>query len=68
VSRAGRLGWSLDELLGPHNADLEPEQVDLICRTFADAGVPLWVPFTQSSAFRGPIGQSVHGGNGKNGM
>jgi hypothetical protein len=40
VTREGRLGWVLNKPLGPKNSELEPGQIDLIWRTFADAGVP----------------------------
>jgi hypothetical protein len=39
VTREGRLGWVLNKPLGPKNSELEPGQIDLICSTFANAGV-----------------------------
>jgi hypothetical protein len=39
VRRAGRLGWTLCTPLGPRNTELGSEQLALIYRTFAAAGV-----------------------------
>jgi hypothetical protein len=38
--RHGRLGWFLDEVKGPRNADLDPDQVEVIAAAFACVGVP----------------------------
>lgn len=40
MTRYGRLGWSLSEVLGPGNTELDSEQLRQITRAFADAGVP----------------------------
>jgi hypothetical protein len=40
VTRHGRLGWFLSEVLGPENVELAPHQLQPICRAFADAGIP----------------------------
>jgi hypothetical protein len=40
VRRHGRLGWFLDEVNGPHNSEIGPEQVAAIRRAFAEVGVP----------------------------
>ena len=39
VWRHGRLGWFLDEVKGPRNANIEPEQRAIIDTAFADVGV-----------------------------
>ena len=39
VCRHGRLGWFLDEVKGPRNANIEPEQRAIIDTAFADFGV-----------------------------
>src|ERR1700730_12919053 len=38
--RHGRLGWFLDEVKGSRNADLDPDQVEVIAAAFARVGVP----------------------------
>jgi hypothetical protein len=38
--RHGRLGWFLDEVEGPRNADLHPDQVEVIASAFARVGIP----------------------------
>jgi hypothetical protein len=40
VGRHGRLGWFLDEVKGPQNIEIEPEQLKVIGATFAGIGVP----------------------------
>ncbi|MET4765220.1 hypothetical protein [Bradyrhizobium ottawaense] len=40
VTRSGRLGWFLDEVKGPENTDLEPEEHDKILRAFEALQVP----------------------------
>ena len=40
VNRHGRLGWLLDQVKGPRNSEVEPEQFALIGAAFADVGVP----------------------------
>jgi hypothetical protein len=40
VTRRGRLGWALGEVLGPGNAELEGAQLAKITTAFAQAGVP----------------------------
>jgi hypothetical protein len=40
VERHGRLGWFLDQVKGPANIDVEPEQLQLIGAAFAGVGVP----------------------------
>jgi hypothetical protein len=40
ISRHGRLGWLLDEVKGPRNSEVEPQQFALIGTAFADVGVP----------------------------
>jgi hypothetical protein len=40
INRHGRLGWLLDEVKGPRNSEVEPEQFALIGTAFADVGVP----------------------------
>ena len=39
VWRHGRLGWFLDEVKGPRNANIEPEQRAIIDTAFADVGI-----------------------------
>ena len=39
VQRHGRLGWFLNEVRGPRNADIEPTKLELIYAAFANAGV-----------------------------
>ena len=39
VWRHGRLGWFLDEVKGPRNADIEPEQRAVIVSAFAELGI-----------------------------
>jgi hypothetical protein len=38
--RHGRLGWFLDEVKGPRNVEIEPDQLEVITAAFADVGVP----------------------------
>jgi hypothetical protein len=38
--RHGRLGWFLDEVKGPRNGEIEPDQLEVIAAAFADVGVP----------------------------
>jgi hypothetical protein len=40
LNRHGRLGWLLDEVKGPRNSEIEPQQLALIRTAFADVGVP----------------------------
>jgi hypothetical protein len=40
VERHGRLGWFLDQVKGPANIDVEPEQLQVIGAAFAGVGVP----------------------------
>jgi hypothetical protein len=40
VRRHGRLGWFLDEVKGPRNADLDQDHVEVIAAAFACVGVP----------------------------
>jgi hypothetical protein len=40
VARHGRLGWALDQPLGPRNADLDEADSQRITAAFADAGIP----------------------------
>jgi hypothetical protein len=40
VERCGRLGWFLDQVKGPRNADLKPSQLEAVHKAFADAGIP----------------------------
>jgi hypothetical protein len=40
VSRHGRLGWFLNQALGPRNVELEPPQLQRIRSAFAGAGIP----------------------------
>jgi hypothetical protein len=39
VTRQGRLGWSLSEVLGPQNAQLDRKQLQRITTAFAEAGI-----------------------------
>ena len=39
VWRHGRLGWFLDEVKGPRNANIEPEQRAIIDTAFAEIGI-----------------------------
>jgi hypothetical protein len=41
VRRHGRLGWFLDQVKGPRNADVEPKQLAVIRSAFSEVGVPL---------------------------
>jgi hypothetical protein len=38
--RHGRLGWFLDEVKGPRNVEIEPDQLEVITAAFADVGAP----------------------------
>jgi hypothetical protein len=38
--RHGRLGWFLDEVKGPRNVEIEPDQLEAIAAAFAHVGVP----------------------------
>ena len=40
VARHGRLGWALDQPLGPRNADLDDDEGQRITAAFAEAGIP----------------------------
>jgi len=40
VERSGRLGWFLDQVRGPGNGDLEPEQLEPIQRAISVAKIP----------------------------
>ena len=40
INRHGRLGWLMDEVKGPRNSEVEPQQFALIGTAFADVGVP----------------------------
>ena len=40
INRHGRLGWLLDEVKGPRNSEVEPQQLALIGTAFANVGVP----------------------------
>jgi hypothetical protein len=40
VRRHGRLGWFLDEVKGPRNSEIGPDQSAAIGSAFADVGVP----------------------------
>jgi hypothetical protein len=37
--RHGRLGWFLDEVKGPRNVEIEPDQLEVIAAAFAHVGV-----------------------------
>jgi hypothetical protein len=39
IKRHGRLGWLLDEVKGPRNSEVQPQQFALIRTAFADVGV-----------------------------
>jgi hypothetical protein len=38
--RHGRFGWFLDEVKGPRNVEIEPDQLEVIAAAFAHVGVP----------------------------
>jgi hypothetical protein len=40
VERHGRLGWFLDQVKGPANIEVEPDQLQVIGAAFAGVGVP----------------------------
>ena len=40
VRRYGRLGWYLEQVKGPRNADIEPMLFHHICSTFSEIGMP----------------------------
>jgi hypothetical protein len=40
VQRHGRLGWFLDQVKGPRNADIEPKRLAEIRSTFSAIGIP----------------------------
>jgi len=40
VNRHGRLGWLLDQVKGPRNSEVEPDQLEVITAAFAQVGVP----------------------------
>ena len=43
VRKYGRLGWFLDQVKGPRNADIEPERLAIIGSAFNEAGIPSYV-------------------------
>jgi len=56
VTRSGRLGWFLDEVKGPENTDLEPQDHYKILRAFEAVQIP-------SAAVISSIAQIVANGN-----
>jgi hypothetical protein len=40
IARHGRLGWLLDQVKGPRNSEVEPDQLEVITEAFAQVGVP----------------------------
>jgi hypothetical protein len=52
VRRHGRLGWSLDEINGPQNASIDPQQVEQIRSAFSEVDIP---PFETIAAISGMI-------------
>jgi hypothetical protein len=40
LKRFGRLGWFVEEVQGPRNAELEQRRLDVVEKAFADAGIP----------------------------
>jgi hypothetical protein len=40
VQKYGRLGWFLEEVKGPRNVDIEPNQLSKIRSAFSDVGIP----------------------------
>lgn len=56
VTRSGRLGWFLDEVKGPENTDLEPQDHDKILSAFEAVQIP-------SEAVISPIAQIVANDN-----
>ena len=40
VQKYGRLGWFLEEVKGPRNLDIEPNQLSKIRSAFSDVGIP----------------------------
>ena len=40
VQKYGRLGWFLEQVKGPQNVDIEPEQLSKIRSAFSDVGIP----------------------------
>jgi hypothetical protein len=41
VRKYGRLGWFLEQVKGPQNVDIEPEQLAKIRSAFSDVGIPV---------------------------
>ena len=40
VRRHGRLGWFLDDVKGPRNAEIDTQNLEIIFQSFAEAKVP----------------------------
>lgn len=40
VSRRGRLGWFLDHVKGPRNAEIDTQDLEIIFQSFAEASIP----------------------------
>ena len=40
VRRCGRLGWFLDDVKGPRNAEIDTLNLEIIYQSFAEAKVP----------------------------
>ena len=40
VRRHGRLGWFLDDVKGPRNAEIDTQDLEIIFQSFAEAKVP----------------------------
>jgi hypothetical protein len=40
VRKYGRLGWFLEQVKGPQNVDIEPEQLAKIHSAFSEVGIP----------------------------
>jgi len=40
VSRRGRLGWFLDNVKGPRNAEIDNHGLEIIFQSFAEASIP----------------------------
>jgi hypothetical protein len=43
VRKYGRLGWFLEQVKGPQNADIEPERLAKIRSAFSEVGIPPYV-------------------------
>ena len=58
VERRGRLGWFLNDIKGPHNADIDRARLEAIGAAFEAAGMPPW---SRISAIEALVGLAEDG-------